>query len=44
MDGTDWAARGTHPTLGAMDVPTILDEFLVGHLEEHTAQLEALHA
>lgn len=44
MDSTDWAARGTHPTLGAMDVPAILEEFLVGHLEEHAAQLKALHA
>lgn len=44
MDSSDWAARGTHPTLGAMDVPAILEDFLIGHLEEHAAQLEALRA
>jgi hypothetical protein len=42
MDDADWAARGVHPTRGEMDVATILDEFLIGHLEEHAAQLEAL--
>jgi hypothetical protein len=39
----DWAAKGVHPTLGEMDVAAILDEFLIGHLEEHAAQLEALN-
>jgi len=43
MDDADWAARGVHPTLGEMDVAAILDEFLIGHLEEHAAQLKALN-
>jgi hypothetical protein len=43
MDDADWAARGAHPSLGEMDVPSILQEFLIGHLEQHAAQLEALH-
>ncbi len=39
-----WHARGLHPTLGVMDVGGILDEFLVGHLEEHADQLASLTA
>ena len=38
----DWAKRGLHPTLGVMDMPRIFDEFLVGHLEQHAAQLDGL--
>jgi hypothetical protein len=38
----DWRARGVHSTLGEMDLERIVDEFLVGHLEEHAAQLESL--
>ncbi len=37
-----WSALGTHPTLGTMPLPKIIDEFLVGHLEEHAAQLDLL--
>jgi len=37
-----WSARGAHSTLGAMPLERIVDEFLVGHLEQHAAQLEAL--
>ena len=37
-----WAARGVHSTLGVMDVGRIVEEFLVGHLEEHADQLETL--
>ncbi|MGH9107601.1 MAG: DinB family protein [Acidimicrobiales bacterium] len=37
-----WERRGVHPSLGEMDVGAILEEFLVGHLEEHAAQLETL--
>jgi hypothetical protein len=40
----DWQKRGRHPTLGVMDVPRIFDEFLVGHLEQHAAQLDGLAA
>jgi DinB family protein len=38
----DWEKRGTHSTLGEMTMPAIFDEFLVGHLEDHAAQLEGL--
>jgi hypothetical protein len=37
-----WKARGRHPTLGDMDLAKIVDEFLVGHLEQHADQLDAL--
>jgi hypothetical protein len=39
-----WRARGRHPTLGDMDLATIIDEFLVGHLEQHADQLDELAA
>jgi DinB superfamily len=42
LDDAAWQARGLHPTRGEMDVAEMVDEFLVGHLEEHAAQLEAL--
>lgn len=39
----EWAhAAGLHSTLGVMDLPRIVDEFLVGHLESHAGQLESL--
>ena len=37
-----WQTRGVHSTLGVMDVERIVEEFLVGHLEEHATQLESL--
>ena len=37
-----WSARGVHPTLGEMDLAQIVDEFLVGHLEQHATQLDQL--
>lgn len=37
-----WSAVGVHQTLGEMPLPKIVDEFLVGHLEEHATQLESL--
>jgi hypothetical protein len=37
-----WQTRGVHPTLGEMDLASIVNEFLVGHLEQHAVQLEAL--
>ncbi|MHB8717546.1 MAG: DinB family protein [Candidatus Dormibacteria bacterium] len=37
-----WPVRGRHPTLGEMSVARLVDEFLVGHLEEHAEQLEGL--
>lgn len=42
LDARAWKARGLHPSLGEMDVAAIVDEFLVGHLEQHAAQLEEL--
>ncbi len=39
---TVWTARGLHPTLGEMDLAHIVDEFLVGHLEQHANQLDEL--
>ena len=44
VDDRSWAARGLHPTLGVMSLEHIVDEFLVGHLEEHADQLDALAA
>ncbi|HEX2069298.1 MAG TPA: hypothetical protein VHH54_03750 [Actinomycetota bacterium] len=37
-----WSRTGVHQTLGVMDMRQIVDEFLVGHLEEHEAQLRQL--
>jgi hypothetical protein len=37
-----WDARGLHQTLGVMPLPHIVDEFMVGHLEQHAAQLDGL--
>jgi hypothetical protein len=38
-----WASRRfAHPTLGEMDLSRIMEDFLVGHLEAHADQLEAL--
>jgi hypothetical protein len=37
-----WARAGKHSTLGVMDLHHIFEEFLVGHLEQHLRQLEAL--
>ncbi len=42
LDGSAWVARGLHPTLGEMDLARIVDEFLVGHLEQHATQLDQL--
>jgi hypothetical protein len=39
-----WGKRGLHPTLGVMDMTSIFDDFLVGHLEQHADQLDGLAA
>jgi hypothetical protein len=39
-----WSARGLHETRGVMSMFRIVDEFAVGHLEEHEAQLAGLAA
>lgn len=44
LDDSAWSARGLHPTLGEMDLAAIVDEFLVGHLEQHEAQLDQLRS
>ncbi len=38
----EWRRVGVHPTRGEMDVERIVDEFVVRHLHDHAAQLEAL--
>ena len=38
----DWQTCGLHPVIGAMSVATIVERFLVAHLEEHAAQLDEL--
>ena len=42
MGEPSWTATSEHPTLGAMDVEAFLTHFLVGHYEEHAAQIAAL--
>jgi hypothetical protein len=42
MSGTDWSRTVRHQTLGVMDMPRVFEEFFVGHLEAHAAQLEGL--
>jgi len=37
-----WQVRGLHPTLGEMELPQIIEQFLAGHLEEHADQLDGL--
>lgn len=44
LEGAAWSARGMHSTLGVMDMAALLDAFIVGHYEQHCAQLEALVA
>jgi hypothetical protein len=42
LDPDTWDRRGIHPTLGPMTVTAIVEDFLVGHLEQHAEQLERL--
>jgi hypothetical protein len=42
LSAEDAARVGLHPRLGEMTIGKILDRFLVGHLEEHVAQLRAI--
>jgi hypothetical protein len=37
----EWSARGAHPRHGDVPATWILDQMVVGHLEEHVEQLEA---
>ena len=42
LDAAAWERRGVHPTLGTLTVTQMVEEFLVGHLEQHAAQLDSL--
>jgi hypothetical protein len=42
LDDRALQSAGLHPTLGEMDVWAILEEFLVGHYEQHADQLDSL--
>ena len=42
IDAGMWHVRGLHPTMGVMDLERIIDDFLVGHLEQHADQLDEL--
>jgi hypothetical protein len=44
LSAADWRRVGRHSTLGDMDVPRQLEEFHVGHVEQHVAQLDGLAA
>ena len=37
-----WDVRGRHERVGVMSMERIVEEFLVGHIEEHADQLAAL--
>ena len=37
-----WESRGEHPTAGVTSLDRVVDGFLIGHLEEHAEQLDAL--
>lgn len=42
LSDTDQAKVGLHPRLGELPAPGIADRFIVGHLEDHIAQLETI--
>jgi hypothetical protein len=42
LTGEDWQTCGLHPTFGALSAATVVERFLVTHLEEHAAQLDEL--
>ena len=42
VEPDQWDIRGLHPTRGAMTVDELVEQFLVGHLEEHADQLEEM--
>lgn len=37
-----WARTATHSTLGVLTMERIVEEFLIGHYEQHAAQLDAM--
>ena len=42
LDSEAWQARGLHQVRGVMDVPAMIERFVINHLDEHAAQLEGL--
>ena len=42
LNSDDWSRTVRHSTLGVMEMPKVLDVFLVGHLESHADQLDGL--
>ena len=44
MDERGWTARGRHVTLGEKDVGSIVEDYMIGHLESHADQLDGLSA
>ena len=40
----EWSRRGLHPTRGEMTVQSIVERFIVDHLEEHADQLDGLRS
>ena len=43
LDDRSWSVRGHHVTLGEMEVERIVESYMVGHLEAHADQMDALH-
>ena len=39
-----WSVKGLHSRLGAMSLEQMIERMLVGHLEEHADQLEAIRS
>jgi hypothetical protein len=44
LDEGAWAARGVNPRMRELTIEQIVDDVLVGHLEEHADQLDGLRA
>jgi hypothetical protein len=44
LEPSAWQARGLHSSLGEMGLGRLVDEFLIGHLEQHADQLDGLAA
>jgi hypothetical protein len=44
MPADVWDRRVRHQTLGVLDMPRVVEDFLVGHLEAHAGQLDGLLA
>jgi len=44
MTPEGWSRTVLHSTLGVMNMQSVIDEFLVGHLEAHAVQLDGLVA